>query len=414
MAVQDIRIEDYTYDLPDERIAKYPLAERDASKLLVYQQGEVKTDVYQKIGNYLQDEALILFNNTRVIPARLILHKNTGGAVEIFCLEPMGELSTGMYQQGSASWKCLVGGVKKWKEGPVSSEWQYDGQLVKLEAFLGPKFGDSYQIDFKWTPFELSFAEILGLAGQIPLPPYLNRSTEDSDRERYQTIYAHHDGSVAAPTAGLHFTDQIFATFQAKNIQPAYLTLHVGAGTFKPVKTETIGEHDMHAEYFEVHLDLLKTIAAGLDQRQIVVVGTTSLRTLESLYLMGCKAKLQPQSSREDLEITQWDAYRPELTAIDRKTAFAALLEWMVTQKTDRLVAKTQLLLAPGYSVQTADALCTNFHQPSSTLLLLVACFIGEDWRKVYDYALANDYRFLSYGDGSLLFRNYPLVVFPS
>jgi S-adenosylmethionine:tRNA ribosyltransferase-isomerase len=406
MAVQDIRIEDYTYDLPDERIAKYPLTERDASKLLVYQRGEVKTDVYRNVGQHLQDNALILFNNTKVIPARLILHKNTGGAVEIFCLEPLGELATGMFQQGATSWKCLVGGVKKWKEGPVIGEWQYEGQTVKLEAFLGPKLGDSYQIDFKWTPADLSFAEMLGLAGQIPLPPYLNRDTEASDRERYQTIYAHHDGSVAAPTAGLHFTDHIFADFKAKNIQSAYLTLHVGAGTFKPVKTETIGEHDMHAEYFDVHLDLVIKIAAGLDQRQIVVVGTTSLRTLESLYLMGCKAKIQPNSSREDLEINQWDAYRSELTAIDRKMAFAALLEWMEWQQTDRLVAKTQLLLAPGYLVQTADALCTNFHQPSSTLLLLVACFIGEDWRKLYDYALANDYRFLSYGDGSLLFRN--------
>ncbi len=406
MAVQDIRIEDYTYDLPDARIAKYPLPERDSSKLLVYQQGQIETAVYREVSNYLQEGALILFNNTRVIPARLILHKNTGGAVEIFCLEPLGELASGMFQQGATSWKCLVGGVKKWREGPVVGEWQYEGQTVKLEAFLGPKLGDSYQIDFKWTPADLSFAEILGLAGQIPLPPYLNRETEESDRERYQTIYAHHDGSVAAPTAGLHFTDQVFADFQAKNIQPAYLTLHVGAGTFKPVKTETIGEHDMHAEYFEVSRDLLKTIASGLDQRQMVVVGTTSLRTLESLYLMGCKAKIQPQASREDLEITQWDAYRPELTAIDCKTALAALLDWLEVQNTNRLVAKTQLLLAPGYSIRTADALCTNFHQPSSTLLLLVACFIGEDWRKVYDYALANEYRFLSYGDGSLLFRS--------
>jgi S-adenosylmethionine:tRNA ribosyltransferase-isomerase len=405
MAVQDIRIEDYTYELPDERIARYPLAERDASKLLIYREGAIETAAYRQVADFIETGALLLFNNTRVIPARIVLHKPTGGAVEIFCLEPFGELAAGMAQAEHSEWKCLVGGAKKWKEGLVSGEWSYQGLSVQLHAELGERLGDSYLVRFHWQPATWTFAEILDLAGQVPLPPYLNREAEAADRERYQTIYAHHQGSVAAPTAGLHFTERIFQDFLQKGIEAAYLTLHVGAGTFKPVKSDTIGDHEMHAEYFEVSLDLIQTLQKDWGKRQLIAVGTTSLRTMESLYLMGCKALLQPELAREALEIRQWDAYRPEFADIDPPAAFSALLAWLKVRNLDRLVAKTQLLLAPGYRLRTADAICTNFHQPNSTLLLLVACFVGEDWRKIYAYALENEYRFLSYGDGSLLFR---------
>lgn len=398
---QTIRIEDYTYDLPDHRIARYPLVRRDASKLLIWKNGRIQEDIYQNIGQYMEPDTLLVFNNTRVIPARLRFEKDTGGAVEIFCLEPEGELAGSMAQTGSSVWKCLVGGAKKWKSGLLTLE----NQGFKVSAEWVERGRETSLIRFSWTPESRSFAEVLEQMGQVPLPPYLQRPAEAEDRERYQTIYARYNGSVAAPTAGLHFTEELFQRLAEHNILPAYLTLHVGAGTFKPVKTETIGEHEMHAEYFDIDRATLARLRDQYGKGRVVAVGTTSLRTLESAFLMGCKLLVSPDMSLQELEIAQWDAYDARYPRVPAPEAFEALIQWLDKQGLERIVAKTQLLIAPGYSIQTVDALATNFHQPSSTLLLLVAALVGADWRKIYDYALGNEFRFLSFGDGSLLYR---------
>lgn len=415
MSVQEIRIEDYWYDLPAERIAKYPLAQRDASKLLVYGQAALKEDIYSQLPDYIPAGALMLFNNTKVIPARLHMAKATGGMVEIFCLEPVGELSLEMAKHGETEWKCLVGGAKKWKEGPVTASWgDNDGQIHLLSAEIIERGHTHFHIKFRWQPEGYTFAEVLSSIGQIPLPPYLNREAEELDRERYQTIYADLEGSVAAPTAGLHFTDELFGALQDKGIELDYVTLHVGAGTFKPVSAPNIGDHDMHAEYFDVPRGLIQQLLlAQQNQRPVIAVGTTTLRTLESLYLMGCKllqnpvstplgnhtsASLGNQAALQDLEIKQWDAYQLEQFPVEK--ALEALLQWLDAQGHERLVAKTQLLIAPGYQVKMIQGLCTNFHQPGSTLLLLVAALVGEEWKRVYQYALDHGFRFLSYGDG--------------
>jgi S-adenosylmethionine:tRNA ribosyltransferase-isomerase len=402
MKVQEIRIEEYQYDLPAERIAKYPLAQRDASKLLLFRQNNVSEDTYSNLAQYIPAGALMLFNNTKVIPARLHMAKPTGGIVEIFCLEPLGELSFEMAKHGECEWKCLVGGAKKWKEGPVSATWGTNtDQIHQLSAEVIERGSTHFSIKFRWQPAEFTFAEVLSSIGQIPLPPYLDREAEELDRERYQTIYADLEGSVAAPTAGLHFTQAVFAELENKNIDLDYVTLHVGAGTFKPVSAATIGHHDMHAEYFDVSRDLLqKLTSAHQAQRPVVAVGTTTLRTLESLYLMGCKLIDNPNLDRETLEIRQWDAYELDREGIPVEKALQALLTWLEASQFERLVAKTQLLIAPGYPVKMITGLCTNFHQPGSTLLLLVAALVGEEWKNMYQYALDHEFRFLSYGDG--------------
>jgi S-adenosylmethionine:tRNA ribosyltransferase-isomerase len=407
MRVQDIRIEDYHYDLPDHRIARYPLSERDASKLLIAstQQQEFQEDTYSNIHKHIPAGALMLFNNTKVIPARLHMVKPTGGAVEIFCLEPIGELSLEMTKHGESAWKCLVGGAKKWKEGAVSAVWSTeDAHEYRLSAEIIERSSTHFHIKFSWQPAAFTFAEVLSAIGQIPLPPYLDREAEELDKERYQTIYAHLEGSVAAPTAGLHFTETVFEKLTDNGVDLEYVTLHVGAGTFKPVSAATIGHHDMHAEYFDVPRQLLeKLIAAARIQRPVYAVGTTTLRTLESLFLMGCKLLQKPDLNHAELEIKQWDAYEvgAENTTVEK--ALQALLNWMDQQELDRIVAKTQLLIAPGYMVRMIDGLCTNFHQPGSTLLLLVAALLGDQWKTLYQYALDHDYRFLSYGDGCLI-----------
>lgn len=403
MSVQEIRIEEYWYDLPAERIAKYPLAQRDASKLLLFRPNELKEDTYRNLPHYIPEGALMLFNNTKVIPARLHMAKPTGGMVEIFCLEPVGELSQEMAKHGETEWKCLVGGAKKWKEGLVTATWgENDGEIHQLSAEIIERGQTHFHIKFRWQPEGYTFAEVLSSIGQIPLPPYLNREAEALDKERYQTIYADLEGSVAAPTAGLHFTEAVFEQLQQKAIELDYVTLHVGAGTFKPVSAPTIGDHDMHAEYFDVSRNLLqKLIVAHETGRPVIAVGTTTLRTLESLYLMGCKLLQNPGLEREALDIKQWDAYQTEFVPVEK--ALVALLQWMDAQGWERLVAKTQLLIAPGYQVKTIQGLCTNFHQPGSTLLLLVAALVGEEWKKVYQYALEHEFRFLSYGDGCYL-----------
>lgn len=402
MKVQEIKIEEYQYDLPEERIAKYPLAQRDASKLLLFRQNNLSEDTYRNLAEYIPEGALMLFNNTKVIPARLIMAKPTGGAVEIFCLEPLGELSVEMAKHGESEWKCLVGGAKKWKDGLVSATWATEtDQIHQLSAEILDRESSHFNIRFRWQPAEFTFAEVLSSIGQIPLPPYLDREAEDLDRERYQTIYADLEGSVAAPTAGLHFTPAVFSQLKNKNIDLDFITLHVGAGTFKPVSAPTIGHHDMHAEYFDVSQDLLqKLISAHQAQRPVVAVGTTTLRTLESLYLMGCKLLKNPKLDREALEIRQWDAYELDRETIPVEKALQALITWLEGNQFSRLVAKTQLLIAPGYPVKVISGLCTNFHQPGSTLLLLVAALVGEEWKKMYQYALDNGFRFLSYGDG--------------
>jgi S-adenosylmethionine:tRNA ribosyltransferase-isomerase len=359
-----------------------------------------------------------------VIPARLLFQKATGATIEIFCLEPSTELASSMTQQGNTEWRCVVGNAKRWKEGEVlrltTIHVTPNGEegAIELKAQIKERNHESFIVQFSWLPLEYTFSEILALIGQIPLPPYLHRAAEISDKERYQTIYAHFEGSVAAPTAGLHFTNAIFEDFKFKQITPQYVTLHVGAGTFKPVKSEVIGDHDMHAEYFDVSLDTLKTLLSAaksrtlsgkedLVKKNIVAVGTTSLRTLESLYLMGCKCSLNPQIALEEASIKQWDAYNPTFETITSEVAFEALIHWLESQNMERIVAKTQLLIAPPYRIKTVNALVTNFHQPQSTLLLLVAAFIGDDWRRLYDYALTHNLRFLSYGDGCLLIRDW-------
>jgi S-adenosylmethionine:tRNA ribosyltransferase-isomerase len=402
-----ILINDYTYTLPDERIARYPLAERDASKLLVYQNEVIIDDTYRHIDHYLPAGSLLVFNNTKVVEARLLFQKPSGGQIELFCLEPhesYGDISTGLLQQEKVWWKCLIGGASKWKAGQVlHKSFEANGQAVILEARYIEKQPDCFVIEFSWTPGSLPFAEILHHAGLLPLPPYLQRPADADDRQRYQTVYAAHDGSVAAPTAGLHFTPALFERLRQKDIHPAFITLHVGAGTFKPVKSAAIGDHLMHSELIDVSPAFIRQlIDAGSNT---FAVGTTSLRTLESLYWMGVKTTLDASFPLASLPLTQWEVYEPRLNIdLPVTNALESLLEWMERHAMERLLTKTQILIAPGYRIRMIRGLITNFHQPQSTLLLLVATVAGPDWKTIYDHALQHDYRFLSYGDGCLLF----------
>jgi S-adenosylmethionine:tRNA ribosyltransferase-isomerase len=407
MHPRDLQIKDFTYNLPDERIAKYPLANRDQSKLLIYNNKQIHESIYQLIANEIPENSLLLFNNTKVVEARILFQKATGATIEIFCLEPddrYPDISTAMLQKGQVFWKCLVGGAKKWKETQVLKEIKIGDKNLSFAAERKEQIADYYLIEFNWTDLSISFAEILHAAGLIPLPPYLNRIAETSDLERYQTIYAKYDGSVAAPTAGLHFTDSVFEKMHVKNIERAYLTLHVGAGTFKPVKAEKIEGHEMHAEFMEVNIALIQKIISKLND-PIIPVGTTSMRTIESLYWLGVKTILNSGIHLNELVINQWDPYEINAAGISASMALNALISWMQRNEIELLITKTQIIIAPGYTFKIADALITNFHQPQSTLLLLVAALIGEEWKSVYQYALDNDFRFLSYGDGCLLWR---------
>jgi S-adenosylmethionine:tRNA ribosyltransferase-isomerase len=328
-----------------------------------------------------------------------------GGKIEIFCLEPheqYADITSAMLQKEKVWWKCLVGGAKKWKEGPLISLIKNDYADITLTAQKIEQLSDSYVIELSWNKPDLSFAEVLHVAGLIPLPPYLNRLPEDTDKERYQTIYAKHDGSVAAPTAGLHFTPELFEKLKKKNIQHDFVTLHVGAGTFKPVKADTMQEHEMHAEFIDVTRGFIENIIHHLGQ-PIIPVGTTSLRTIESLYWLGVKTKLNPSITSEALYITQWEPYELMADEISAKDALQSLLQWLDQNKAERLITKTQIIVAPGYRFRIISALITNFHQPQSTLLLLVSAIVGNEWKNIYNYALENDFRFLSYGDGCLL-----------
>jgi S-adenosylmethionine:tRNA ribosyltransferase-isomerase len=399
---REIRIADYTYDLPEERIAKFPLEERDASRLLVYSpDGSIREDVYRNIAAHLEPGTTLVFNNTRVVEARIIFAKPTGGKIEVFALEPgdqYADITSAMLQTGRVQWKCMIGGASKWKPGMVLEKMVGD---VGLRASIAAQLPDCFLLNLEWDAQDMSFAELLHRAGLIPLPPYLKRDAEASDSERYQTIYAREEGSVAAPTAGLHFTDRIFASLAEKNIGSRFVTLHVGAGTFKPVKSDTMEDHEMHAEFIDVSADTINALAH--DER-IIAVGTTSLRTLESLYWMGIKTYLDPSISPEEIELNQWDVYDLlQQHALPRAEALQHLLTWMHSRHMERIICRTRLLIAPGYKARMVAGIVTNFHQPQSTLLLLIAALVGPDWRRIYDYALANDFRFLSYGDGSLI-----------
>ncbi|HWK02851.1 MAG TPA: S-adenosylmethionine:tRNA ribosyltransferase-isomerase [Puia sp.] len=412
MHPKKISIADYSYHLPEEFIAHYPLAERDASKLLVYREGGISEDLYRHIADHLPANSLLVFNNTKVVEARILFRKPTGAQIELFCLEPPPEyagITAAMQQQGTVRWKCLIGGASKWKSGQVLTRTiERQGEAgqnepVTLEARYISKGEDFFLIELSWEPAHLSFAALLHQAGLIPLPPYIHRAAEESDSERYQTIYALHDGSVAAPTAGLHFTETIFQTLAAKNIRREFVTLHVGAGTFLPVKAATMEQHVMHVEYISVTPATIKKLLGSLGDT-IIPVGTTSARTIESLYWLGVKTFRDPAILPEDLSVQQWDAYQED-NAISPEKALTALLNWMEKQGLPQLLSKTQLLITPGYDWKIIRGLITNFHQPESTLLLLVASLIGKDWRKVYNYALEHQFRFLSYGDGCLLLR---------
>lgn len=406
MHPKNLSIAGFTYDLPPERIAKYPLEERDNSKLLVYKSGKITTSSYSSIAEFLPEGSLLVFNNTKVVEARLLFQKPTGGVIEIFCLEPddqYTDITSAMLQKGNVKWKCLVGGASKWKHGmKLQKEVFENGKTFIVEAAIAGRLSDSFIIELSWQPQELSFAEILHLAGFIPLPPYLHRDVEEEDKNRYQTIYAKHEGSVAAPTAGLHFTDAVFEKLAAKNIQKEFVTLHVGAGTFKPVKAETMDEHEMHAEFIDVSTETIERLVNHLD-KTIVAVGTTSLRTIETLFWMGVKVTRKPESSFDEITIHQWDPYEIEQTNVAAIDALNNLLQWMSKKGLKRILSKTQILIAPGYQLKIAKGIITNFHQPQSTLLLLVAAIVGEQWKSIYQYAMDNDFRFLSYGDGCLL-----------
>lgn len=406
MHPSQLQINDFTYDLPDERIARYPLNERDLSKLLIYKDGNIQTDVYRNLPQHLPKNTLLVFNNTKVIEARILFQKSTGSTIEIFCLEPAAgvELTQAMMSRSSVRWTCLVGGAGKWKQPFLEKNISTaHGELLLKAEKLKQEQG-TFEIEFSWDNSQFTFAELLHYAGILPLPPYLQRQSEAADYDRYQTVYARQEGSVAAPTAGLHFTPQLLQQLQEKGIQHQFVTLHVGAGTFQPVKSERMQDHPMHREWIEVTKDDIENLLQHIHD-DVIAVGTTSLRTIESLYWMGVKAILNPGATLQQLEVQQWEAYDLPLQTASATEALQALLNWMHHQKTEQLICHTQILIAPGYRLRMATALITNFHQPNSTLLLLVAAVTGDDWKTIYNYALKNDFRFLSYGDGSLLWK---------
>ena len=406
MNTQEIHISEYNYDLPDERIAKFPKAERDQSKLLIYRHGEVGEDLFFNLPKYLPKGALMVFNNTKVIQARLHFRKETGALIEVFLLEPAQPADyEQMFQTTErCSWLCLVGNLKKWKEGALKRELQVKDEHVVLTATRRGEHGTSQWVDFTWDNPQVNFAEILDAIGELPIPPYLNRETQESDKTTYQTVYSKIKGSVAAPTAGLHFTNRVLEALDAHGVEREELTLHVGAGTFKPVKSDTIGQHEMHTEYVAVRRHTLERLLAH--DGQAIAVGTTSVRTLESLYYMGLKVMNCPDLTEEQLHVNQWEPYeevRGERLEVSSVEALRALMDWMDRRQLTTLHSSTQIIIAPGYNYHIVKMLVTNFHQPQSTLLLLVSAFVKGDWHRIYDYALAHDFRFLSYGDSSLL-----------
>lgn len=401
--IKDIRIDDYNYPLPDERIAKHPLANRDQCKLLVRNSnGELSEHIFSDISELLPDDAMLIYNNTRVINARLRFRKGENGAlIEIFCLEPNEprDYAMSFAMNAQCSWLCFVGNSKRWKQGELSSTINIDGVDINLCATRLSKEENASIVKFSWDNSNFTFSQIISAAGEIPIPPYLNRSTEDSDNQDYQTVYSHIDGSVAAPTAGLHFTTEVLENISQRGIPRRELTLHVGAGTFQPVKSDNIGEHEMHSEFIAVPKYLIEELAQTT--RQVFAVGTTSVRTLESLYHIGCLIYQNEWNG----EVPQWYPYSDKHPQLTIKQALEAIINHLNATDNDTLIASTRIIIAPGYKYHIVKGIITNFHQPQSTLLLLVSAFVDGDWRAMYDFALALDFRFLSYGDASLLFN---------
>lgn len=385
--MEEILISEYDYPLTDERIAKYPLAERDHSKLLVYRDGKVSEDVFYRVGDYIAKGSLLVYNNTRVIPARLVFHKDSGARIEIFCLEPLAprDYQLALSCTTGCTWKCMIGNLKKWKSGVLSNGILHAERLSTT--------GNTHEVRFSWEDATMSFAQLLDAQGELPIPPYLNRPTEESDKTTYQTVYSKIKGSVAAPTAGLHFTEKVLDDLRQRGIQTTELTLHVGAGTFQPVKTEDANKHTMHTEIIAVPRKAIEDVLANLGH--IVAVGTTSMRTLESLYFIG---------ATRELSVPQFAPYEHDYT-ISTEEALRNILAYLDETKQDTLHAETQIMIRPGYRFHVVDQLITNFHQPKSTLLLLVSAFVGGDWKTIYDYAMSHNFRFLSYGDSSILTR---------
>ena len=419
MDTKHIRISDYNYDLPDTRIAKYPLAQRDHSKLLLYKHGKLSEEIFYNLSDHVPADSLMVFNNTRVIQARIHFRKDTGALIEVFLMEPAvpADYEQMFQTNGRCSWLCMVGNLKKWKIGDLHRTFDIKGHQVTLTATMDRKYashqvgGTNYWVDFTWDDPQINFADILETVGELPIPPYLNRETQESDKTTYQTVYSKIKGSVAAPTAGLHFTENVLKTIDDNKIVRDEVTLHVGAGTFKPVKSEEIEGHNMHTEYIVVQRHTFENLLKH--KCEAIAVGTTSVRTLESLYYIGVKLALMPDSSEEALHINQWEPYDLPHNedglvlfngnVITPQDAIQNIINYLDKDHLDTLHSSTQIMIAPGYTYKIVKALITNFHQPQSTLLLLVSAFLKGDWRKVYEYALSHDFRFLSYGDSSLL-----------
>ena len=402
--IRKININDYNYDLPDEKIAKYPLDERDMSKLLVFDGDKIEEDRFRNISTHLPAGSLLLFNDTKVINARMIFEKETGARIEVFCLDPISpsDYAQAFAQNGRCSWNCLVGNSKKWKDGRLKKNIIVDGKNLDLYITRVREIGNSFEILFEWDNPDICFSQIIDVAGNIPIPPYLNRNSEDIDKVRYQTVYSHYQGSVAAPTAGLHFTERVMGDLKKCNIQSDAVTLHVGAGTFQPVKTDNAAEHEMHTEHFIVKRTTIEKIVQYLGN--ITITGTTTVRTVESLFCVGAQIFENKDVAAEEFHVSQWEAYEYK-DKYDVREILENLLSWMTAKGLEYIRCATQIMIVPGFRFRITDRLITNFHQPKSTLLLLLSAFLGDEWRKVYGYALENNFRFLSYGD-SCLFLN--------
>lgn len=398
-----IEIKDFNYELPDDRIAKHPLDQRDFSKLLVYKNGSITDTSFYKIEEYIPSDSLMVFNNTKVIQARLNFQKSTGAQIEIFCLDPNTPHDYNLIFQttDSCSWNCMIGNLKKWKEGILTKEVNINGTDLNIKAIRKESVGNSHIVEFSWDNPKFTFADILDSCGELPIPPYLNRNTEEKDKETYQTLYSKVKGSVAAPTAGLHFTDRVFEDLRKKGIQTEEVTLHVGAGTFKPVKSDLINDHEMHTEFITVSRSFIEHLIEH--KGNIIAVGTTSVRTLESLYYIG--SQLEKNPTLTDFRVTQWEPYSSEEKKISKEQALLNILSFLKEHSLEYLLADTQIMIAPGYKFKIVTGIVTNFHQPQSTLLLLVSAFVKGNWKFIYNHALTHDYRFLSYGDSSLLIR---------
>jgi S-adenosylmethionine:tRNA ribosyltransferase-isomerase len=404
--VQNISIQDYTYALPEKQIASYALPERDHSRLLIWNNGEISDNRFDQLVDHLESGSMLIFNNTRVIRARLFFHKLTGAKIEIFCLEPLkpAEYTQSFTQTINCKWKCIIGNLNKWKDEVLVQTLEIEGQRVNFKAEKIKKMiNNAYEIQFSWDNPLFTFADMLEFSGNIPIPPYLHRESQEIDLTSYQTVYSKIKGSVAAPTAGLHFTENVFKALKNKKISCQEVTLHVGAGTFQPVKSQTIGGHDMHTEHFIVSRDLIDRLSVF--EEKIIAVGTTSVRTLESLYFIGCKVIENPKIDLSHLIVNQWDPYDLPKTNYSPKRAFEAISVWMKEKRLIELSSSTQIIILPGYTFRVISGMVTNFHQPQSTLLLLIAAFLGDEWKRIYAHALEKNYRFLSYGDSNLYMK---------